>query len=139
MVLQHLQTRIICGCCEKVARSTRCSHSNFIFANTYKTHEILILLWSKSRFPYKNLWKINILTPKANIFTSYIIPQNTIPYIGTEFLIFPCFATKMLFLFCKSMIMVRLCSILPLHSCAGIKTRFKALLKTQYLTLRPNF
>ena len=59
--------------------------------------------------------------------------------IGTEFLFFHCFATKMLFLFCKSMIPVRFCSILPLHSCASIKTRFKALLKTQYLTLGPNF
>ena len=59
--------------------------------------------------------------------------------IGTEFLIFHCFATKMLFLFCKSMIPVRFCTIFPLHSCAGIKTRFKALLKTQYLTLGPNF
>ena len=59
--------------------------------------------------------------------------------IGTEFLIFHCFATKMLFLFCKSMIPVRFCTISPLHSCACIKTRFKALLKTQYLTLGPNF
>ena len=50
--------------------------------------------------------------------------------IGTEFLIFHCFATKMLFLFCKSVIPVRFCTIFPLHSCAGIKTRFKALLKT---------
>ena len=58
--------------------------------------------------------------------------------IGTEFLIFHCFATKMLFSFCKSMILVRFCTILPLHACAGIKTRFKALLKTQYLTLGPN-
>ena len=59
--------------------------------------------------------------------------------IGTEFLIFHCFATKMLLLFCKSMIPVRFCTVFPLHSCAGIKTRFKALLKTQYLTLGPNF
>ena len=116
-----------------------CSHSYFIFVKPYKTNEILTFLWSKSRFPYKNLWKINMLTPKANIFTSYIIPQNRIPYIGTEFLIFHCFATKMLLLFCKSMIPVRFCTVLPLHSCAGIKTRFKALLKTQYLTLGPNF
>ena len=43
----------------------RCSHSNFIFAKPYKTDEILILLWSKSRFAYKIKWKINILTPKA--------------------------------------------------------------------------
>ena len=33
----------------------------------------------------------------------------------------------MLLLFCKSMIPVRFCTILPLHSSAGIKTRFKAL------------
>ena len=37
------------------------------------------------------------------------------------------------------MIPVRFCTVLALHSCAGIKTRFKALLKTQYLTLGPNF
>ena len=46
--------------------------------------------------------------------------------IGTRFLIFHCFATKMLLLFCKSMIPVRFCTILPLHSCADIKTRLKA-------------
>ena len=59
--------------------------------------------------------------------------------IGTGFLIFHCFATKMLLLFCKSMIPVRFCTVFHLHSFAGIKTRFKALLKTQYLTLGPNF
>ena len=59
--------------------------------------------------------------------------------IGTGFLIFHCFATKMLLLFCKSMIPVWFCTVFPLHSCAGIKTRLNALLKTQYLTLGPNF
>ena len=32
----------------------RCSHSNFIFGKPYKTNAILILFWSKSRFPYKS-------------------------------------------------------------------------------------
>ena len=73
------------------------------------------------------------------VFT-YISSAPKIIYdIGTRFLIFHCFATKMLLLFCKSMIPVRFCTVFPLHSCAGIKTRFKVLLKTQYLTLGPNF
>ena len=67
-----------------------------------------------------------------------LFPKTIIYDIGTKILHETCFATKMLLLFCKSMIPVRFCTILPLHSCAGIKTRFKALLKTQYLTLGPN-
>ena len=35
----------------------RCSHSNFIFVNPYKTNEILIFFWSKSRFAYKTCVK----------------------------------------------------------------------------------
>ena len=42
----------------------RCSDSNFIFAKPYKTNGILILLWSISRFPYQNQWKINNLAPQ---------------------------------------------------------------------------
>ena len=38
-----------------------CSHSYFIFVNASKTNEILTFLWSKSRFPYRNQWNINIL------------------------------------------------------------------------------
>ena len=45
--------------------SRRCSHSNFIFAKPYKTYEILIFLWSKSRFPYKNKWKINVFDSRS--------------------------------------------------------------------------
>ena len=50
--------------------------------------------------------------------------------IGTKILYETCFATKMLLLFCKSMIPVRFCTVLPLHSCAGTKTRFKAFSKS---------
>ncbi len=40
--------------CEGPPHQRRCSHSNIIFATPYKTYEILILFWSRSRFPYKN-------------------------------------------------------------------------------------
>ena len=72
-------------------------------------------------------------------FFDLFLPKTIIYDIGTKILYETCFATKMLLLFCKSMIPVRFCTVFPLHSCAGIKTRFKALLKTQYLTLGPNF
>ena len=57
------------------------------------------------------------------------IPQNTIPYIGTEILYETCFGHNSTQKAPKSMILVRFCSILPLYSCASIKTRFKAFLK----------
>ena len=54
------------------------------------------------------------------------IPQNTIPYIGTTILNFHCFTTKMLFLFCKSIIPEDFKSAGPHLSFPGVKTRFKA-------------
>ena len=42
----------------------------------------------------------------------------------------------MLFLFCKSIFFSGFCSILPLHSCAGIKTRFKTLSKKCFFWIR---
>ena len=54
------------------------------------------------------------LGPRGIIFSPFSVTLSTsssflqITYdIGTEFLIFHCFATKMLLLFCKSMIPVR--------------------------------
>ena len=83
--------------------------------------------------PARNPWRCQ---PQGWI---HVCSLQIIYNIGTKILYETCFATKMLFLFCKSMIPVRFCTIFPLHSCAGIKTRFKALLKTEYLTLGPDF
>ena len=52
-----------------------------------------------------------------------------IPYIGTEILNFHCFATKMLFSFCKSIIPEDFKSAGPHLSFPGVKTRFKAFLQ----------
>ena len=52
-----------------------------------------------------------------------------IPYIGTEILIFHCFATNMLFSFCKSIIPEDFKSAGPHLSFPGVKTRFKAFLQ----------
>ena len=52
-----------------------------------------------------------------------------IPYIGTEILKFHCFATNMLFLFCKSIIPEDFKSAGPHLSLPGVKTRFKAFLQ----------
>ena len=49
--------------------------------------------------------------------------------IGTEIIIFHCFATNMLKSFCKSMIPVRFCTDFCVDSESAIKTRFKALFK----------
>ena len=73
--------------------------------------------------PARNPWRCQ---PQGWI---HVCSLQIIYNIGTKILYETCFATKMLFLFCKSMIPVRFCTILPLHSCAGIKTRFKALFK----------
>ena len=62
-----------------------------------------------------------------SITTKYDFYNHEIYDIETKILYETCFATKMLVLFCKSMIPVRFCTILPLHSCASIKTRFKTL------------
>ena len=43
----------------------RCSHSNFIFGKPYKTIEILILFWSKSRFSDKTNEKSTYLIPEC--------------------------------------------------------------------------
>ena len=58
-----------------------------------------------------------------------MIPQNTIPYIGTEILNFHCFAMKMLFSFCKSIIPEDFKSAGPHLSLPSVKTRFKAFLQ----------
>ena len=61
---------------------------------------------SKLRILFLSIW--DVLFSQVHFLDGvFTIPQNTIPYIGTEFLIFHCFATKMLLLFCKSMIPVR--------------------------------
>ena len=52
-----------------------------------------------------------------------------IPYIGTEILYVHCFATKMLFSFCKSIIPEDFKSAAPQLSFPGVKTRFKAFLQ----------
>ena len=52
-----------------------------------------------------------------------------IPYIGTEILYFNCFATKMLFSFCKSIIPEDFKSAGPHLSFPGVKTRFKTFLQ----------
>ena len=54
-------------------------------------------------------------------------PQSEIYDIGTEIIIFHCFATKMLKSFCKSMIFSGICSIFCVLSFCSIKTWFKAL------------
>ena len=75
----------------------------------------------------------------TNCSNSFAFQSTNYTTLGPKFYTKLPLATKMLLLFCKSMIPVRFCTVLPLHSCASIKTRFKALLKTQYLTLGPNF
>ena len=50
--------------------------------------------------------------------------STSIPYIGTEFLIFHCFVTKMLFLFCKSIIVSGIESARRDLYFYNIKTRF---------------
>ena len=52
-----------------------------------------------------------------------------IPYIGTEILNFHCFATKMLFSFCKSIIPEDFESAGPHLSLPRVKTRLKAFLE----------
>ena len=59
--------------------------------------------------------------------SSFCYSQSEIYDIGTEILIFHCFATKMLKSFCKSMIFSGICSIFCVLSFCSIKTWFKAL------------
>ena len=80
--------------------------------------------------PARNPWRCQ---PQGWI---HVCSLQIIYNIGTKILYETCFATKMLFLFCKSMIPVRFCTIFPLHSCAGIKTRFKTLFKKWPLWIR---
>ena len=80
--------------------------------------------------PARNPWRCQ---PQGWI---HVCSLQIIYNIGTKILYETCFATKMLFLFCISMIPVRFCRILPLHSCAGIKTRFKALFKKWHFWIR---
>ena len=71
--------------------------------------------------------KYNFICPKGPCGTTFCYSQSEIYDIGTEILIFHCFATKMLKSFCKSMIFSGICSIFCVLSFCSIKTRFKAL------------
>ena len=55
--------------------------------------------------------------------------KHVIYDIGTKILFKTCFATKMLFSFCKSTIFGRIFTEFYVDSESGIKTRFKALFK----------
>ena len=59
----------------------------------------------------------------------FCFPINELYDIGTEILNFHCFATKMLFSFCKSIIPEDFKSAGPHLSLPSVKTRFKAFLQ----------
>ena len=61
--------------------------------------------------------------------TVLVNPENIIYDIGTEILMFHCFATKMLKSFCKSIIFSGIESSRRDLAFYSIKTRFKALFK----------
>ena len=65
--------------------------------------------------------------PGVLLGTTFCYSQSEIYDIGTEILIFRCFATQMLKSFCKSMIFSGICSIFCVLSFCSIKTWFKAL------------
>ena len=62
-------------------------------------------------------------------FLTFINPEHVIYDIGTEILMFHCFATKMLKSFCKSIIFSGIESSRRDLAFYSIKTRFKALFK----------
>ena len=63
------------------------------------------------------------------MFSSISGPKNAIPYIGTEILFLPCFATTDMFLFCKKLIFSGIATHWPADKEFLVKTPFWAIIK----------